>query len=839
MALWDEVKQVCKALHQDKGWRELLNQAGIVLSETDTPDFADPVQERELKDRLSASLSSINRQVSGFEDFHPEGVRAIEPGEPAKSLLYHALASPRVKPPKESDTSRLRYWIETIENYVYGVKPPTLEALSKIADGNPMAIVVFAYDYRPAYMTPHGQFADLCFSRTGVARVGTTDAVYNSEVRAFLPHNPVYPDRIPVMPARYGAFIAMQGKGSAAFLGNYMNRLQGDSVSNRPDEERDFWVPLHKLFPGSECLPDVGRITLEFKTYHVNEKLSRIHRALNELGFPTGQAEEALSQSPFLIEEGLADLKAFSCSEADISISAPATSELEASSVFLIPKWKDRLVEPAIYKTQGEEKLLPLQVPENYITEETMEDRMLFSSLRIPEKHVNGFGEFRSAPEYINVRHPMSSEYSTARHGSPGELQGMNVFADVVQRIITGGYHAQHYIDHTGEGWVTVSCPMLTEQSEVTTKRMEATRAAYSIIAPPDFLPHVSQRQVYDWWQQTEDIKPFQPNIWFQPPVALADHRFAPNLTLSRSGFHPNDTTTTAVITPSKGLATAAAPLSGEDPPRVSFLPDGAAGIFAPGWDIGLDISDPPENVVFLASYGGGSPFLEDSLSCAALSSYWPAAAPDTARVFPPLILKDAPPMTVVPLTDKEIGRDGGVAWDGLPAPDYPVQQDGKCWVRYISIDNADYVSSALARKFNVTQLVQVTLNEYTRRILAMQQVYSALGLNIFAQEVLDRRKLNEDKARRSVLSFRAADERDTADIAAIKKRRPDIPFPARIDRWEVYTPGENRPAPEDGFRLVEILSFTILYTMEGHTFFREDGKANWQYKAGLVAPST
>jgi hypothetical protein len=41
----------------------------------------------------AGGASSIDRTISGFEDFSPMGTAAIEPGDPARSLLYHALAS--------------------------------------------------------------------------------------------------------------------------------------------------------------------------------------------------------------------------------------------------------------------------------------------------------------------------------------------------------------------------------------------------------------------------------------------------------------------------------------------------------------------------------------------------------------------------------------------------------------------------------------------------------------------------------------------------------------------------------------------------------------------------
>ncbi len=81
----NEVKTVLDRLGR-AGWRNYL-------LETQGLDICAP----ELAAELSKELK-INREVPGFEDFAPQGQRAIEPGDPARSLLYHALASRNVRP---------------------------------------------------------------------------------------------------------------------------------------------------------------------------------------------------------------------------------------------------------------------------------------------------------------------------------------------------------------------------------------------------------------------------------------------------------------------------------------------------------------------------------------------------------------------------------------------------------------------------------------------------------------------------------------------------------------------------------------------------------------------
>ena len=85
MALIDDVKDVCDRL-APKGWDTLFRRHGLIIG---APN---------LDVELTRDLAGIDRDVAGFEDFTPEGRMAVEGGSPARSLLYHALASPAVHP---------------------------------------------------------------------------------------------------------------------------------------------------------------------------------------------------------------------------------------------------------------------------------------------------------------------------------------------------------------------------------------------------------------------------------------------------------------------------------------------------------------------------------------------------------------------------------------------------------------------------------------------------------------------------------------------------------------------------------------------------------------------
>lgn len=80
----------------------------------------------------------------------------ITPGQPARSLLYHALASPNVVEHKNNTELNLfptLLQIDTVENYVFSVRNASLEELISEArvlldlsasDGLELAVGVFA-----------------------------------------------------------------------------------------------------------------------------------------------------------------------------------------------------------------------------------------------------------------------------------------------------------------------------------------------------------------------------------------------------------------------------------------------------------------------------------------------------------------------------------------------------------------------------------------------------------------------------------------------------------------------------------------------------------------------
>ncbi|PRA23237.1 hypothetical protein [Pseudomonas poae] len=320
MSLISHVEQLCQRL-APRGWRDLLLRHGLDI--TAVP----------LEDELAKPLP-IDRSLQGFEDFSIDGAQGIKASRPAESLLFHALASPNVLTgpngiPLTSFPTAAE--IEHVLNYVYGVTPPSLAALEQQAGGAPLAIVTFAYEYRPQPETVHKRQADLCFSRTGVARVGTAPALYDPQRRGFLPFVEGQPQRMRVIPARYGAFIAMRQTGNEAQFG---------PMGFQPgvDPTLEFWVPLHKLFTGTECMAGLDlRVYLD--NHQINEKIRQIHLRFRH----TGWQEPDILNPPFVITQAL-------CHWGDCA---------QFGAGLLTPDAKPALVELARYKGEPLSFMMP------------------------------------------------------------------------------------------------------------------------------------------------------------------------------------------------------------------------------------------------------------------------------------------------------------------------------------------------------------------------------------------------------------------------------------------------------------------------------------------------
>lgn len=661
MPLIDEVKAACDRL-APFGWRALILAATKNALDILVPTATD------LATRLDEDLlpSDVDRSVGGFEDFAQATTKGVFPGSPGRSLLYHAFSSPGVV--LAPDGAALGGFptpaeIEALENYVFGTRKATIAGLRALVGGDKLTVVVFAVEYRPAKDTPSRLQADLTFSRTGIARVGTAPARYDPSARGFWPEDEADPFAIRVCPARYAAYLAVKVKGAIA---RPMRSQPGDDT-------RDFWQPVHKLFPGQECLVGVD-VDVTYSAFHLNEKLRRIHT----VGLGTADSKR-LQSPPFRFADGIAELS--------------VGNDLPPGT--LVPVVHPRLVEPA---RDEEGKFVTFRVPAN--------NGSAFAAFepRLPDA-------FRPVPEYVHARTTVDKT---------GGLSDLNQAADVRGRVASGKYDALHYVDFTGDGQVRVDCPGVTSLDGVASK----TVPSYSLVAAPDLFPAVGQRELTEW-TETAISQAERDSIWAVPPTPLCDTRVAANLQLPGLSFDPKEVTVTALVTLRDDPPVAVGPPQSSDARRHSALPDDGAGVFAPGWDAAKDKS--ATGVEHLAAYGLGSPFPEDAKLCAALSTFWPAVAPDVARTF--LANTASRRGTAAPLVDDEIGQVSGVSWDGIAGP-LVVDVGGILFLEGADFLHADYVEEALNGRWSIRITASVTTAEYTGRTRAMARAHRALPVS-------------------------------------------------------------------------------------------------------------
>src|SRR5205823_1009625 len=153
----------------------------------------------------------------------------------------------------------------------FGLQPPSLASLVSAA-GGPLAVAVFATEYRPAADTADNACADLAFSRTGISRIGTARPKYIPDVRGFWPEDENNPNGFRVIPARFSAWLAAPVAGDRARVMR-LARADSDEMSGR------FWVPVHKLFDGPECLAGLD-LSLAATARFFNMKLYKVHKFL-------------------------------------------------------------------------------------------------------------------------------------------------------------------------------------------------------------------------------------------------------------------------------------------------------------------------------------------------------------------------------------------------------------------------------------------------------------------------------------------------------------------------------------------------------------------------------
>lgn len=706
MDLTEQLKTLVLDPLAPHGWGELFARHGL--------DIAVTVER--LDEELSRPLK-VDRDVPGFEEFSLAGIRGVEPGELARSLIYHALASPCC-----AGSHLLAYptlgQLDVVENYIFSRRKVSLAELR-----DPV-LAIFAYQYQDQRRTTHRQHADVTFSRTGVSRIGTHRAEYDGKYRGYTVNPGEGVRGFRVLPARYGLFIAER-------------RVRGrEGAVLRPsqvDSELMFLFPVHKIFPGDECLfrrDEDGKLTpvrlgaVEYVEIHVNEKLSRAH---DEQGGENDAFVPPHPTIPF-------NLRAYpfvrdSRSDATLVQLLPVGASCQVVPVH------GKLVNTAIQAVGGKDELARFKVPEKRTTR--VRSNRYWSTLEIEAR-----GDSRAAPEYMNIRHEPQA----------GVLVDLNLLdsASFASKVIeSGGYEAAHFIDNSCDGVLTVK-PVTGINLPI--------HSAFSLVTATDYFPQVDQVEVEEWIEKQQYVPTGLANIdllfpqggpqpmsdgrfkWFgegiqdislsyQMPNCNLPHPLAP----ARSAFElddPSNFTVTAVV--GHPAVASSFKLSTTPLRALSWLPDAAADVYAPGWDVSQHQRDGRNMMV---SYGLGSPFPEDAKLCAALNSFWPAVAPDSSRTYgfrPPQPNRPRRQLfTSIPMTDGELGYHprhprvltnevaSASGWDGDFAP-YISDDSGNRYVYASNPMRADLTKAAMDGNLHLAGLDRVTTAEFISRLYAL-----------------------------------------------------------------------------------------------------------------------
>jgi len=649
---------------------------------------------------------AIDRTVPGFDDFAPQSDRAVWPGDPALSLVYHALASPRVHPTNDGGPADPAIYpdlavLEAIENWIWGQAAfPTLPPDAVIA--------TFAYEYRSGGETAHRRHADFAYSRTGVARIGQREAQWNAPARSW---QSLADGEFRVMPARYAAFLAVPRRRAPDGIAVMGDPQDGDAT-------RRFLRPLTKLFPGAVHLGGAP-LTVRAREFHRAEKLRRIFvetglTATGNLAAPP-YSRDSVNTLGFVALQPLGG--SVLLAPAPMPLVRLARHADGAFATFPVPP----------------QRSLPIF---DFPLNRHFSSFMIISNLLLAG--IEGAADLlrldprirpRNAPEFVNMRHRVDRDADGRQVLTDLNSLPAQAFTDLLH---DGGFDAALFEDGTADGAVL---------AEVAGTALPASLPAFSIVAVPDFFPYAGQSDLQDWVEQYPSHNRMD-QFKEGGPAPLSQGRLAANPTTphpadpARSAFDRHDETMVAVV--GRPYAEAAGPTraSRGSLHTTSCLTDDCSNEFAPGWDITFAADADGR---FYATFGLGSPFLEDVKLCAAANAYWPAASPDAGRTF-----HRSP--TAIPMMDAELGyhrlhpdcpeparaTGGTLGWDGEQGPFIETGTDsaGRAWsmVNYADIMRSDYVSNAEAGHVTARALRDLDSDELIARMDCLRVAIQIAG---------------------------------------------------------------------------------------------------------------
>lgn len=720
---------------QENGWADLVTRvSSLPLNMT---NISDPLLTKVFQPRLNG--------VPGCDDFI--GNQLICPGKPQESLLYHLLASPRIR--LDNNAPATKYptleQLDLLENVIYGWSPLAPASLT----GASTALAVFAYEYRPSSKTPHGYHADLVFSRSGFSRVGTQGlSEYDTINRCYTnkPRDPSKDKEIAVTPARYGLFLAHMV--AAANIEN--------NDPQRGDETTQYLLPFRKIFNGDTAL---GSAKLFFSEAHITERLKQLCQKDEMIKMPQN-IPFRLGEKPFIRRSSSATNGVLPAAGADTVLVDLTT----AGSSVLLSSHPRELVWAAFQDVNGRQERLRLKIQAyEHDAISIFYANRRYSSLKVLDKDaqhgdaldvlkdgifnhrgpITHYEAPRNAPMFINIREEVD-ETTGATIRQIGED-----FPDLLTKTNTS-YWVGLFEDNICHGCVHAS---FSGDLPSNLKQLQLL-PAFSIVTAPDFFPMVESYDMVPYKDLflsggVQDISGARlkadPNVYLPGTNTMA----FPNQSLS--------TMETSVENTILGIITAKHNPRGHwggtqhdidqarTQTRSNYLPDSATLIFFPGWDItysnNLDGAGELAKK-FYSTMGLGLPFMEDSKLCAAANGMWAAASPDASRTFRGTLsvipTKGLAP-TAVPLLDTELGIHPNspaalafaiqhqTGWDGEHGPF--LEQDGNnFFVNFTDINRSDYVQNALHGLFDMSLMRQITVADITDRMAGLKHCYDKLN---------------------------------------------------------------------------------------------------------------
>lgn len=700
------------------GWAAFLqNNLGVNLALTG--DALTKELTRELdKGQLSKLMSDSN---SGFDDF--AGTSLIQPGFPAFSLLYHALASPRVRPAGLTVFPDLMH-LDILENYIYALANwDDLKTMYNVTSNNDLVLAVFAYEYRPAFKTPHHDHADLVYSRTGIGRVGMEDMNYDKINRCFTnkPVDKGAAAKVAVVPARYGLFIAKKVKSSEIDLMTTGKFKPGDKFDDEKDSERTFLQPIRKVFENDALF---NEDKLKFTEVHKSEKLAKLVEH-TDLKFYKDIKPTVRTSKHLLVT----DPKVTNVNSSFLVISKPEplvrlAKENGQAMYFLVP--------PSV-KAPGGGGYYRNRYFTSFNTQDVQDVELLVNTPNGYHHIPNSYNEPRTQPLFLNVTHEIDSTngigYKQVAHDEAFE-----------EKIYAGLYHAPLFEDSICEG--TVSARITVPNGSALNGMLTEVLPGYSIVTAPDFFPQVDNYDLMAFDVAPGTLENDNSNFYEGGLASLATCRLIPNPNFIPPNSNSDNQTYTAVLSgKAKNGMSGDSKFSNPKLPKGYFvsgyLPDVASSVFAPGWDITYSAAKPGSSDVYLSTEGLGSPFVEDMKLCAAANGMWPASSPDSARTYQGALDPWSRNPTAIPLLDTELGIHKNspagqmmgketFGWDGVQGP-FLENVGGKWKINFADLGRADVVQNALDGNVDMSKLRELTSTELINRMTCLKKCIAHL----------------------------------------------------------------------------------------------------------------